>query len=315
MVPKYMQGAITTMKTITIKNLDSLTKERVIELMYDTRLIIVENENEVPEKELVQFYHQLGDPVTFDEEYMSDEYADEWSKGYRELIPVRNKEISGYGPPGLFSGDEDGEVVWHSESQNRDTHDDIVCFAMKSLPTTGGDTEFMDQKVMYDNLVKLFPELDEYDIDWRNRYAGEDPDNNFPYNPWTKWDEKCIKGGDGWNFMRMKDIDGKYLIDKEAKFRPLVTKNTITGQRGLMYPYQTVFKLKPVSSFILQVLEKECEKEEYRYQHHWKSGDILISDIQHSLHRRDPYTGDRLIYRSSIYMSENPNDPRKQYLH
>jgi hypothetical protein len=246
---------------------------------------------------------------------MSDEYADEWSKGYRELIPVRNKEISGYGPPGLFSGDEDGEVVWHSESQNRDTHDDIVCFAMKSLPTTGGDTEFMDQKVMYDNLVKLFPELDEYDIDWRNRYAGEEPDNNFPYNPWTKWDEKCIKGGDGWNFMRMKDIDGKYLIDKEAKFRPLVTKNTITGQRGLMYPYQTVFKLKPVSSFILQVLEKECEKEEYRYQHHWKSGDILISDIQHSLHRRDPYTGDRLIYRSSIYMSENPNDPRKQYLH
>ena len=303
------------MKAITIKNLDSLTKERVIELMYDTRLIIVENENEVPEKELVQFYYQLGDPVTFDEEYMSDEYADEWSKGYRELIPVRNKEISGYGPPGLFSGDEDGEVVWHSESQNRDTHDDIVCFAMKSLPTTGGDTEFMDQKVMYDNLVKLFPELDEYDIDWRNRYAGEDPDNNFPYNPWTKWDEKCIKGGDGWNFMRMKDIDGKYLIDKEAKFRPLVTENTITGQRGLMYPYQTVFKLKPVSSFILQVLEKECEKEEYRYQHHWKSGDILISDIQHSLHRRDPYTGDRLIYRSSIYMSENPNDPRKQYLH
>jgi len=303
------------MKAITIKNLDSLTKERVIELMYETRLIIVENENEVPEKELVQFYYQLGDPVISDEEYMSDEYADEWSKGYRELIPVRNKEISGYGPPGLFSGGEDGEVVWHSESQNRDTHDDLVCFAMKSLPTTGGDTEFMDQKVMYDNLVKLFPELDEYDIDWRNRYAAETPGNNLPYNPWTKWDEKCIKGGDGWNFMRMKDIDGKYLIDKEAKFRPLVTENSITGQRGLMYPYQTVFKLRPVSDFLLQVLEKECEKEEYRYQHQWKAGDILISDIQHSLHRRDPYTGDRLIYRSSIYMSENPNDPRKQYLH
>ena len=99
------------MKAITIKNLDSLTKERVIELMYETRLIIVENENEVPEKELVQFYYQLGDPVISDEEYMSDEYADEWSKGYRELIPVRNKEISGYGPPGLFSGGEDGEVV------------------------------------------------------------------------------------------------------------------------------------------------------------------------------------------------------------
>ena len=60
------------MKAVTIKNLDSLTRERVIELMYETRLIIVENENEVPEDELVQFYYHLGEPVTFDNEYMSD---------------------------------------------------------------------------------------------------------------------------------------------------------------------------------------------------------------------------------------------------
>ena len=299
------------MKTITIKNLDTLTRKRVIELMYETRLIIVENENEVPEKELVQFYYHLGDPVKPDEEYMSDEYVNTYSKGYRELIPVRNKEISGYGEPGLFSGGDDGEVVWHSEPQNRDIHEDVVCFSMKTMADAGGDTWFMDQKIMYDNLIKLFPELDEYHIDWRNRYSHEKPDNDLPYNPWTKWDEKCVKGGDGWNFMRMKDIDGKYLIDKELKFKPLVTVNTITNQRGLMYPCQTVYNLKPKSDFLLQVLEKECKKEEYRYRHHWKKGDLIINDIQHSLHRRDSYTGDRLLYRTALYFPENPNDPRK----
>ena len=119
--------------------------------------------------------------------------TNEWSKGYRELIPVRNQELSGYGPPGLFSGGEDGKVPWHLESQNRDTHDDLACFAIRSLPDTGGDTYFMDQKIMYDNLIRLFPELEEHKVDWSNRFAAEKPDNDLPYNPWTKWDEKCIK--------------------------------------------------------------------------------------------------------------------------
>ena len=303
------------MKIIKVHKLDSLTRERVIELLHDTRVILVENDTEVPEKELVDFYRNLGDPVTFDDEYMSDEYVNTYSKGYRELVPVRNKDISGYGEPGLFSGDDDGEVKWHSESQNRDTHEDVVCFSMKTMATSGGDTWFMDQKVMYDKLIKLFPELDEYDVDWRNRYSHEEPDNDLPYNPWTKWDEKCIKGGDGWMFMKMKDIDGEYLVNKEVKFKPLVTENTITGQRGLMYPYQTVFKLKPESDFLLEVLENECKKEEYRYQHHWKTGDVVINDIQHSLHRRDTYTGDRLIYRTALYFPENLNDPRKKHLY
>ena len=144
------------MKIIKVHKLDSLTRERVIELLHDTRVILVENDTEVPEKELVDFYRNLGDPVTFDDEYMSDEYVNTYSKGYRELVPVRNKDISGYGEPGLFSGDDDGEVKWHSESQNRDTHEDVVCFSMKTMATSGGDTWFMDQKVMYDNFCLLY---------------------------------------------------------------------------------------------------------------------------------------------------------------
>ena len=303
------------MKTIKVTKLDSLTREKVIELFNQTRLIHVQNNHEIPEKELVDFYNYLGDPVKFDEEYMSDDYVQTYTKGFRELIPVRNQKISGYGEPGLFSGDDDGEVKWHSESQNRDTHEDVVCFAMKSMADSGGDTWFMDQKIMYDNLIKLFPELEEYEVDWRNRYSKEKPDNDLPYNPWTKWDEKCVKGGDGWMFNRMKDIDGEYLVNKEVKFKPLVTKNTITNQKGLMYPYKTVFNLRPESNFLFELLEKECEKEKYRYRHSWSEGDVIINDIQHSLHRRDMYTGDRLIYRTAIYFPENKNDPRKKYLH
>ena len=69
-------------------------------------------------------------------------------------------------------------------------------------------TEIKD--MLKEIFLTVFPELDEYEVDWRNRYSKEKPDNDLPYNPWTKWDEKCVKGGDGWMFNRMKDIDGEY---------------------------------------------------------------------------------------------------------
>lgn len=307
------------MNIIKVKKLDTLTAEKTIEILHETRLLVIENSNEVPENELVDFYYKLGDPVVFDDEYMSEEYVHTYSKGHRELVPVRNREISGYGEPGLFSGDDDGEVKWHLESQNRDTHDDVVAFAMKNLSSTGGDTWFMDQQDAYNNLPTSIKEMiRDVEIDWSNRYSKESPSEEFKnirYNPWQEWDKKCVKGGDGWMYVKMKDIDGKYLVDKEVKYKPLVPKNTISGKLGLAYPLETIYKFKDIdfdeSEKIMKILNDEVTKEKYIYRHVWKKGDILINDIQHSLHRRDKYTGDRLIYRTSIYFKNNPKDPRK----
>ena len=61
------------MKVIKVSNIDSLTREKVIEFFHETRLIHIENKHDVSEKELVEFYNHLGDPVKFDDEYMSDD--------------------------------------------------------------------------------------------------------------------------------------------------------------------------------------------------------------------------------------------------
>lgn len=318
------------MKYIIIKGIHSCSSEQIIDYLKESRLVIIKNDKIIPEKELVDFYYSLGDPVIQDEEYMTDEYVNEYCAGYRELIPVRNREISGYGEPGLFSGDDSGEVLWHSEPQNRDTYDDIVAMQMKKFPISGGETVFADQQAMYQDLPNGFKNIiDDLQIDWTHRYSSrteEYPinDENIPYNPWQKWDSKCYRRGkddavrgEGWNYLYMKDIDGKYLIDKEVKYKPLVIKNPISGIKGISFPNDTIFRFKDMSrnesKKIIDILEEETFREKYIYTHKWEKGDILLSDITHSLHKRNPYRGDRLMYRSCIYFKDNPYDPRKKY--
>ena len=64
------------------------------------------NKKLVPANELVEFYKSIGNVQTQDEKFMSDEYVETYCEGFRELIAVRNKDLSGYGENGLFAGDE-----------------------------------------------------------------------------------------------------------------------------------------------------------------------------------------------------------------
>ena len=67
-----------------------------------------------------------------------DEYINEFSDGYRELnYPFRNKDISGYGDFDLFSGEDDGELLWHNDTSIYDVNEDVVAFCIRKLGTSG----------------------------------------------------------------------------------------------------------------------------------------------------------------------------------
>jgi len=204
------------MKYHTINGIDTQTNKEILDDLKEFRLIIIKNNHTIPEKELVNFYYSLGDCVVHDKNYMSDVYVEQYTNGFRELIAVRNKFISGYGEPGLFAGNDEGEVAWHSEPQNRDTYEDIIALTIKNLPDTGGETFFIDQQEVYNDFTDGFKLLiDDLEIDWSHRFSKRETivnfqtDEDIPYNPWQKWDSKCYKGGDGWNYLNLKDIDGK----------------------------------------------------------------------------------------------------------
>ena len=53
------------------------------DLVKEHRWVIIRNKNTIPCKELVEFYKSLGTLHVQDSSFMSDEYIEKYSEGYR----------------------------------------------------------------------------------------------------------------------------------------------------------------------------------------------------------------------------------------
>jgi alpha-ketoglutarate-dependent taurine dioxygenase len=110
--------------------------------------------------------------------------------------------------------------------------------------------------------------------------------------------------------MRRKEehsIDGarwKYVYKK------LVHEHTVTGQKGLYFPFLNVAgfhdipkeEWKELYDFLLEHYLK------YQYSHDWKAGDLMLFDQTQALHKRQPFPvkeggeqQDRLLWRGIFY--------------
>lgn len=252
------------------------------DLVKEHRWVIIRNKNTIPCKELVEFYRSLGTLHVQDSSFMSDEYIEKYSEGYRELVPVRNKYISGYGENGLFAGEEDGEVMWHNASNNHDTDEDVVGFSIRRLGI-GGELSLCDTQTPYQ-------ELD-------NKEEYDSIEAEYPLNTWKGMDEEA------WNFTNWKASDGTPYYKKENKFKPIVTVNPLNGKKGFSYPFMSIqmYKNYDYSKFVERHEKIIKMLMDNVYEHTFREGDIILQEQYHTLHRRAPYSGDRLLYRTAIW--------------
>lgn len=256
------------------------------QLICENRWVIVKNDNLVPAGELVEFYKSLGTCHTQDESFMSQKYIDEYSEGYRELIPVRNKNISGYGENGLFAGEEDGEVYWHSASNNHDFDEDVVAFCIRRLGI-GGELSLCDGQQAYIDLNTDM--LDDIEVEYSlgRQTARED-------------EQQWI---DAWNFKHYKDSDGTPRHLRENQFQPLVTVNPLNDKKGFTYSFLQCkgYKDHDHDEFLKihnMVVESMMDNVEV---HTFELGDIVLQEQYQTLHHRAAYSGDRLLWRSAIW--------------
>tara|TARA_Y100000004_G_scaffold137142_1_gene155406 strand:- start:870 stop:1703 length:834 start_codon:yes stop_codon:yes gene_type:complete len=277
------------MTPIIIKGIDKKDPQKIKNLIFENRFVVIENKNILPEQELVDFYKTLGSVHTQGKKFMSDEYVEKYSGGFRELIAVRNKDLSGYGENGLFAGLEDGEVDWHCASQNRKYCEDIVAFCIRQLGNSGGNLQLSDARKPYENI----------DVGFKSMI--EDIEVEFELGIWEDFDSE-----DGWNFKELIGIDGVPAKDTELKYKKIITKHSVDNKKGFHYSWPIVFKYRDFQEDEFKIIHDKIVstlmQEQYIYTHEWKLGDIILQEQEHSLHRRDPYTGDRLLYRSAIYI-------------
>ncbi len=52
------------------------------------------------------------------------------------------------------------------------------------------------------------------------------------------------------------------------------------------------------SQEILEQLHEHCAQERFLYTHEWELGEIVIWDNRTTMHRRLPFDGDRLLWRT-----------------
>ena len=92
-------------------------------------------------------------------------------------------------------------------------------------------------------------------------------------------------------------------------FKKLVHKHTVTGQKGLYFPFLNVAgfhdipkdEWKELYDFLVEHYLK------YQYSHDWKAGDLMLFDQTQALHKRQPFPEvkgqqqDRLLWRGIFY--------------
>jgi len=93
-------------------------------------------------------------------------------------------------------------------------------------------------------------------------------------------------------------------------YKKLVHEHTVTGQKGLYFPFLNVAgfhdipkeEWKELYDFLLEHYLK------YEYSHDWKAGDLMLFDQTQALHKRQPFPvkeggeqQDRLLWRGIFY--------------
>ena len=80
-----------------------------------------------------------------------------------------------------------------------------------------------------------------------------------------------------------------------------------TTNKGLNFPYECIYGFegegitKQEGKDLYFHLKEHVLQDKYIYKHEWEQYDIVLSDQHHSLHKRESYSGDREMWRTSIY--------------
>lgn len=105
----------------------------------------------------------------------------------------------------------------------------------------------------------------------------------------------------------------KFFKEHHATDRPFKLVHTNkAGQTGLYFPFLQIFGMKGIEdrrfNEILERLQNHVLQDEFRYDHYWRDGDVVLSEQWLSIHKRWPFEGmeKRLLHRiafdySNIY--------------
>lgn len=182
-----------------------------------------------------------------------------------------------------------GNYQWHADSTFKPTPSLCSILTARVVPPTGGNTEFVSTRRLYEGL----------DDALRARCEGLVVEHNLA-------------------FSRAR-VGFEFTPEEEAlhpsSWHPLVQTNPVTGRRSLLIGAHAARILgwpdETAAEFLDELLERATRPEAI-YSHPWRQGDIVIWDNRSALHRATAYdtvNHRRLMQRTTIGNPEILNTP------
>jgi taurine dioxygenase len=214
----------------------------------------------------------------------NQETGQRFVEGYPELYVVSNVVENGRPIGSLGSG----EAVWHTDMSYQPNPPKASVLYAIEVPTTGGDTGFVNMYSAYEALPDAF----------KARIEGLRVKHDGTYN----------SGG----YVRHGVTPTDNPIAAPGALHPLVCTHPESGRRALYLGRRRNAYIAGLplaeSESLLDEIWNFATRTEFTWHHHWQVGDLVLWDNRCVMHRRDAFDAAerRVMHRTQIKAETQP---------
>ncbi|MBV9559517.1 MAG: TauD/TfdA family dioxygenase [Bradyrhizobium sp.] len=264
---------------VDLKALDELRFEGVKRAWHRHEVLLIRGQT-LADQDLIAFSRRFGDldwaPV--------QETGRRFVEGLPEIYIVSNVKLNGE-PIGSLGA---GEAVWHTDMSYLDKPPMASTLYALEVPPSGGNTSFCSMYAIYEALP----------TELKRRIASLKIKHDGTYN----------SGG----FLRQGVTPTDDPRASPGAVHPLVCTHPDTGRQMLYLgrrrnAYLVGLELAE-SEALLDELWSFVDRPEFKWEHVWQVGDLVMWDNRCTMHRRDPFddTARRVMHRTQIKGSASP---------
>ena len=250
---------------------------KIIQKAFHDHLVIAVRDQNLSPQDQIAFTSRFGELET----QANALYA---IPGYPEVLVISN-DIKNGRPVGLI----DAGDFWHSDSQSRDKPSTATILHSLKNPSQGGDTQFANMYLAYDALPD----------DVKRRIQ-----NLHGVNASSKLKNKRVTVSKD-----RPDGDDYYksALEKPDAIHPIVRTHPETGKKALYASPRFTIGIKELHDSegqeLLDYLFDHQMRAEFRYDHKWKNGDLVMWDnrcLMHCAGGGYKYPDTRMMHRTVI---------------
>jgi taurine dioxygenase len=264
---------------LDLKSLDDAQFEALKRAWHRHEVLLIRGQT-LADQDLIAFSRRFGDldwaPV--------QETGRRFVEGLPEIYIVSNVKMNGE-PIGSLGA---GEAVWHTDMSYLDKPPMASTLYALEVPPSGGNTSFCSMYAIHEALPG----------ELKRRIAGLRIKHDGTYN----------SGG----FLRQGVTPTDDPRASPGAVHPLVCTHPDTGRQMLYLgrrrnAYLVGLELAQ-SEALLDELWSFVDRPQFKWEHVWKVGDLVMWDNRCTMHRRDPFddTTRRIMHRTQIKGSASP---------